>query len=637
MVATALSKALQQLHPNLRTNGFGIANSHRKLSLTFVPPSTKSPLFVYSKTGARSFLSLGRDYDEIPEEDEVLAGELSRTVSLPSQITESSQEPELDWLLQEHSRRYSSVNNSDSEEEQDAESDNGNTQNYHGYEDESDDFATFMSRIRYNRAAASHRRNSLTSIGSLSVLERTQEDFEHEKVTLKSEAKMLLQYSIPLITTFFLEQIFSIVSVLVVGHIGRSELAAVSLATMTSNIVFALFEGLSTALDTLCPQAYGAGDLYGVGIHFQRCTLMSLTLFIPFGIAWWFSEVMLRHLIPDAHVVELAALFLRMMLPGAPAYIVFENLKRYLQAQGIFEAGTFVLLICAPLNIFMSYTLVWNSYLGMGFTGAPIAVTLNFWFMLILLALYAIYIDGDKCWGGWSRRSLDHWIDLLQLAIPGVVMLEAESLSYEIMTLFASYFGTTYLATQSALSTLASLLYMVPFSVGIASSTRIANFIGAERVDCAKLSAEIGIYSGVIVGILNCLLMIIFKRQLAEMFSKDKQVVEMIVEMFPLIAVVGIFDSMNAVAGSCLRGQGMQRIGSYINLIVYYVIGIPLAWLFGYYWDFKLVGLWISIGFGMFLIGCSESWFVVQANWEKILVEAQDRKLRDLEHAQVSD
>lgn len=626
-MATAISNALKQLQSGLHTNGFGIASSHRKLQLTFIPPSTKSPLFVYKKTGARSFLSLGTDYEEASSDEED-GGELSRTVSLPSQITERSQEPELDWLLEEHQRHYSSTQNS-SDDEGDSETE---PTDFHGYQDDTDDFATFMTRIRHSRQAA--RRSSF---GSLSIAQEIQEDFEHEKVTLGSEAKKLVQYSVPLVTTFFLEQIFSIVSVLVVGHIGRSELAAVSLATMTSNIVLAIFEGISTALDTLCPQAYGAGDLYGVGIHFQRCTMMSMTLFIPFGIAWWFAGHILKHLIPDEEVVRLASQFLRIMLPGAPAYIVFENLKRYLQAQGIFEAGTYVLLICAPLNMLMSYLLVWNSHIGLGFIGAPIAVTLNFWLMLTLLTLYCIYIDGGKCWGGWSKKSMDHWKDLLHLAIPGVVMLEAESMSYEVMTLFASYFGTEYLATQSAVSTLASLIYMVPFSVGIAASTRIANFIGAERIDCAKLSAEIGIYSGVVVGIMNSIPLIIFRRPLAQLFSKDEEVIEKIVDIFPLIAVVGVFDSMNAVAGSCLRGQGMQRIGSYINLFVYYAVALPLGWFFGYYMDYKLVGMWMSIGFGMLLIGASESWYVLRADWDRIVDEANTRKLHDMENAEMSD
>lgn len=636
-VANLISQTLQELQPRLRTNGFGIANAHRKLSLTFIPPSTKSPLFQYgSSPGQRSFLSLGTDYEGIGDReediDEELGGELSRTVSLPSQISEAPQEPELDWLLEEHHRRYSSANVSDEDEEEEGDdTDNEDTQNYHGYEDDSDSFNNFMSRVR--RHQQQFRKNSVTSIGSVSISQQNNtENFFREKVTTKSEIGKLLQYAIPLIITFLLEQIFSVVCVLVVGHIGKNELAAVSLATMTSNIVFAVFEGLATALDTLCPQAYGAGDYYGVGIHFQRCALLSLALFFPFGVVWWFSGYFLKYLVPDPELVKLASQFLRIMLPGAPAYILFENLKRYLQAQGIFEAGTYVLLICAPLNVAASYFLVWDKRIGLGFIGAPIAVTLNFWLMLLLLIGYTIFIDGMKCWGGFSKRSLHHWKDLMHLAIPGVVMLEVESLSYEIMTLFASYFGTEYLAAQSAVSTVASLVYMIPFSVGIASSTRIANFIGARRIQCAKLASKIGIYGSLMTGIINCFALIILRVPLAKMFSKDEGVVKMTIDIFPLIAVVQIFDSMNAVAGSCLRGQGMQRIGSYINLFAYYVIGMPLAWFFGYYLDFKLFGLWISIGFGLFLIGLSESWFVLKADWQKILDEADERKEDELEN-----
>ncbi|CCH41510.1 putative transporter [Wickerhamomyces ciferrii] len=639
-VANLISQTLQELQPRLRTNGFGIGNAHRKLSLTFIPPSTKSPLFQYgSSPGQRSFLSLGTDYEGLgndrdrlgsigeEDEDDELGGELSRTVSLPSQISERP-DPELNWLLEEHHRHYSSVHPSDESEE---ESEGEDTQDYHGYQDDSDSFTQLMSRIRRNQHQ--FRKNSVTSVGSaVSVSQQGAEDFDHEKVTIRSEINKLLQYSIPLIITFLLEQIFSVVSVLVVGHIGKNELAAVSLATMTSNIVFAVFEGLATALDTLCPQAYGAGDLYGVGIHFQRCALMSMALFVPFGIIWWFAGFFLKFVVPEPELVRLASLFLKVMLPGAPAYILFENLKRYLQAQGIFEAGTYVLLICAPLNVLMSYLLVWNKYIGVGFIGAPIAITINFWMMFIMLVGYTVFIDGDKCWGGFSKKSLYHWKDLMHLAIPGVIMLEVESLSYEIMTLFASYFGTEYLAAQSAVSTIASLVYMISFSVGIASSTRIANFIGARRIDCAKLAAKIGIYGAVITGIVDCILMIVLKRPLAQMFSKDEGVVQMTVDIFPLIAVVQVFDSMNAVAGSCLRGQGMQRIGSYINLFVYYVIGMPLAWYFGYYLDFKLVGLWLSIGFGLFLIGVSESWFVLNADWQKIMNEADQRKEDELEN-----
>lgn len=624
MVAGILSQALQQIQPTLRTNGFGISNPHRKIAL-FVPPSTKSPLFVYGKSPSqRSFLSLGSeeydthdsDYDASEEE-----GQLSRSVSLPSQVSE--REPEFDWLLEEHQRMYSSVENSEDEEDEDDTHD----QDYHGYQDETDDYTNLISRIRHNQLnfqRHSLRRNSYRSIGSLSL--KVGEDFHGEKVTVQLEVNKLISYAMPLIVTFSLEQAFSLVNLMVVSHLGKTELGAVSLATMTSNIIFAIFDGLSSVLDTLCPQAYGAKHYETVGIHLQRCSILGMVLFIPFGLFWWFSDKILIQFVPDEEVVRLTGIYLRIFIMGAPAYILFENLKRYLQAQGIFEAGTYVLIICAPINVLLSYLLVWNEKIGVGFIGAPISASINFWLMLILLILYTVYIEGSKCWKGWNKKCLTHWKDLIKLSIPGIIMLEAESLSYEILTLFASRFGTNYLATQTAISTIGNIFYMISFSTGIASSTRIANFIGAKRITCAKLSTKVGILSSIVIGLLNCLIMIVFRYQLAGLFTNDELITDMIVKIFPLVGAASLFDSINSVSGCCLRGQGMQRVGGYINLFAYYFLGLPLAWYFGFYLDLKLNGLWYGMLISYIVIGIWQSIVVLDANWELILEEAEDRK-----------
>ena len=69
-----------------------------------------------------------------------------------------------------------------------------------------------------------------------------------------------------------------------------------------------------------------------------------------------------------------ASQYLRVLSLGLPAFILFENGKHFLQAQGIFHASTYVLAICAPLNAYLNYLLVWNKSIGMGFVGAPISV-----------------------------------------------------------------------------------------------------------------------------------------------------------------------------------------------------------------------------------------------------------------------
>lgn len=80
---------------------------------------------------------------------------------------------------------------------------------------------------------------------------------------------------------------------------------------------------------------------------------------------------------------------------------------------------------------------------------------------------------------------------MIWLALPGMVMVLAEWLAFEILTLVTSRFGTSYLAAQSILVTLTSTTFMIPFPVSIASSTRIANLIGAKLIGAAKTSAKV--------------------------------------------------------------------------------------------------------------------------------------------------
>lgn len=151
-------------------------------------------------------------------------------------------------------------------------------------------------------------------------------------------------------------------TVLVAGQLGTDELAAASLASMTANITgLAIYEGLATSLDTLTSQAFGAGKKHLVGLHVQRMILLTLCVSLPIGVVWMCSPYILARLVPERRVAYLAGDFLRFYLIGAPFYGIFEAVKRFTQAQADFLGPMFVVLICAPLNIFWNWLIVFVS------------------------------------------------------------------------------------------------------------------------------------------------------------------------------------------------------------------------------------------------------------------------------------
>lgn len=183
------------------------------------------------------------------------------------------------------------------------------------------------------------------------------------QTTWQREAKVLGRYSGPLVLTFLLQYSLTVASIFTVGHLGKVELGAVSLASMTANITgYAIYQGLATSLDTLCAQAYGSGRKKLVGLQTQRMVYFLWSITIPIGIIWLLADKIIMRIVPEKDVALLAGRYLKIVLIGAPGYATFESAKRYLQAQGIFSASLYVLLICAPLNAFMNWLFVWVCY-----------------------------------------------------------------------------------------------------------------------------------------------------------------------------------------------------------------------------------------------------------------------------------
>ena len=263
---------------------------------------------------------------------------------------------------------------------------------------------------------------------------------------------------------------------------------------MTANITaFIAFQGLATCLDTMCAQAYGAGEKRLVGLYCQRMMVLFLGMWILIAVLWFFSEPIMIKLVPDPDTARLCALYLRFMIFAVPGYAAFEAGKRFLQAQGLFRATTYILLLGTPVNIALMWLLIWKCELG--FVGAPISIAITRTLLFSLLVLYVMLVDGSQCWGGFSRGAFDNIGGMAKLAVPGMIMMEAEYLAFEILTLLSARFGVEYLAAQSVIISVATLMCQISFSISIAASTRVASLIGAGKVELAKLAARVVSYT----------------------------------------------------------------------------------------------------------------------------------------------
>ncbi|KAK3835971.1 MAG: putative MATE efflux family protein subfamily [Linnemannia elongata] len=440
------------------------------------------------------------------------------------------------------------------------------------------------------------------------------------------EFKILLKYSGPVVLTYILQNSLQMASLVSLGHLGSIELAASSLASMFAAVsCWSVSLGTATALDTLCSQSFTSHHPHMLGIHLQRAILVLMLLFIPISGVWLSSEHIFSLLGQEPELSRHAALFLKGLLPGAPAFLIFECVKKYLQAQGNMHASTYVLLIASPLNVVLNYTLVWNKYVGLGYIGAPIATSISYWNMLILLLLYIRFVDGRQGWGGWSRDAFTGWPTFLKLAIPGVMMVCTEWWAFEVVSLAASYLGTVNLAAQSVVVQTSALLYTIPFGVSIAASNRVGNLIGKGDHRSAKIASRVSLALAIIFGMFNSTMLLLLKDSWGRLFSDDVDVVRTVAMVLPLVALFQISDGIAGVAGGVLRGVGLQHLGAYLNLIAYYIVAFPIGYVLTFKLGYGLKGLWSALCLALWMVSAGEFLVIVKTNWPKEVEKCKAR------------
>jgi len=364
---------------------------------------------------------------------------------------------------------------------------------------------------------------------------------------------------------------------------------------------------------------------------------------IPVGLIWFFAGSMLMRIVPEREIATMAGQYLRVLLIGAPGYAAFESAKRYVQAQGRFAATLYVLLIAAPLNVFLHWLFVWvhlplhipsstteplltlNQKFEWGFIGCPIAIAIVDTALPLLLALYVRFIGGLECWPAPTRAILHNWMPMIRLAVPGLVMVMAEFLAFEILTLAAANFSATHLAANTVLQSLSVFTYNFPFPLSIAGSTRVANLIGAGLPDAAKVTARVMFVGGAVIGVGNMLALSLGRNYVPMLFTEDQEVIELAAKILPLNAAFQLFDSLAAQCNGMMRGLGKQSVGGLASLVAFYVVALPISFGLGFGLDWKLYGLWTGPAVGLFVQAATEGAYIYTTSWKKASEEAAAR------------
>ncbi|KAM5344336.1 hypothetical protein ACJ41O_012873 [Fusarium nematophilum] len=443
-----------------------------------------------------------------------------------------------------------------------------------------------------------------------------------------AELSLISRYSMPLVATYLLQYSFGVITTFAAGHLSLDDLAAASIGITTMNIAgLAIFEGMATALDTLCSQAYGAGNMPGVGLHVQRMLLLMTLAAIPVGALWIMSPSILSLFLQQEHLAVRAGSFLRVSLTGLPGYASFEAGKRFLQAQGDFNTGMAVLVICAPVNALLSWFFAFH--LGMGLDGAALGAALanNLRPVLLIMCILLLRKPSHQCWPGISRRALQDWGPMVRLSAAGATVTLAEWAAFEIVTFSTSYLSTMHLAAQTVLTTTSVVMWHVPFSFSVAVSTRVGHLMGSGLVAAARRVTILYAVVFMIIGLFDATVLFSLRNYIGPVFSTDPSVQRLVASSMLPVALFQIVDSLICGCNGILRGLARQHVAAVVVCCVNYLGAVPLAiWLELGSLRMGLEGVWTGLGAGLVVIACVEVSYMIGVDWRDCVDNIKSRE-----------
>ncbi|KAK9934657.1 hypothetical protein M0R45_021793 [Rubus argutus] len=217
--------------------------------------------------------------------------------------------------------------------------------------------------------------------------------------------------------------------------------------------------------------------------------------------------------------------------------------------------------------------------------------------------------------------------NFLRFAIPSAVMICLEWWSFELLTLLAGFLPNPELETSVLSVSLATItsLYTIPEALGAAVSTRVSNELGAGNPQAARLVVVASMLLTVLGSVIIGSTVFASRSVFGYIFSNEKEVVDYVTSISPLICLSVIADSLHGVLSGIARGCGWQDLAVYVNLGAYYLVGIPVAVTLSFWFDFRGKGLWIGILVGSFLQTILYSAITSCINWEEKAKKAKER------------
>lgn len=450
--------------------------------------------------------------------------------------------------------------------------------------------------------------------------------------SIKNEIKNTVSISLPLIASQLIYACSGFIGTVMVAHLGQDALAASVLVSMIWMALLVFFIGILNAVSILVAHQYGARNVKAISEIMGQSYIVGIAISLIMIIILYFLPHLLHWSKQPPQVLKLAHEYIFSLIWTIPTLVMLIINEQFLAAIGRAKIVLRISLLIVPIEIPIIYILVFGKF-GFpqcGIAGIGYGFAISYALTAIGLALFlglANHYKKYELFYAVNRVNWNYIKELILVGLPMGFMHLIEVSTFAIGTFWIAQFGTTILAAHQITIQFLNFFIMIIFAMSQAVTIRVGHNIGERNVPGTKYASYIGALLSFCIMAIVAVILIAFPNLLLMMDidihnPANAQLINNTTMLLSICAITLIFDNFRVIGFGALRGLKDTRFPMYTTFISFWIIGLPLAYLFGFIFHYSGQGIWWGLTLGI-LTGA----IIVYARLQKLLKKIDFNKI----------
>lgn len=414
------------------------------------------------------------------------------------------------------------------------------------------------------------------------------------------------------------------------GRLGKTEQAAGILSNNLFVIVLVFSIGMSYVLTPAITEAHVNRNEQEKASLFKNALFINFTLSILLFVVLFFLSGILKYMQQPQDVVVLAIPFFDVLIFSIIPVSLFFVCKQYTEGLGNTKAAMYISVAGNVLNIILNYLLIYGKagLPELGYMGSCWATFIARVFMGVGFLVFMFRHKSVNSFAAYykaAKLNALHFWQLLKDGIASALQFTFEVAAFAISGLMSGVFGKEQLDGHGIALSLAAFTYMFASGIGSASTIRVGKYYNINDLDNVKLAVKTSYKLVIITMGFMALLFILLNNILPMIFSSDAEIIHIASVLLLFAAFFQLFDGTQVTAIGVLRGLEDYKFPTVIAFIGYWLIALPLCYLFAFVFHYKVYGVWLGLSTGLGFVSLALYFRIKTLLRMKALIPAQNK------------